>query len=168
MGIRHGIVATAMVVALAPAGVRADGIQGRWSIGLQGGTDLELSGNVHEGVSGTVLGLATAVQAKSFSDVYNPSLRGQLSVRYGIGAQSELLLRGSYYKLSADTLQVGTVAGLALNAGFAEYKEWGVEAGLRRYLTSGRFKPYVGLVAGVRSLAELPSTLSVPAADVVF
>lgn len=67
MGIRHGIVATAMVVALAPAGVRADGIQGRWSIGVQGGTDLELSGTVHEGGNGTVLGLATAVASSPTS-----------------------------------------------------------------------------------------------------
>jgi len=29
--------------------------------------------------------------------------------------------------MSSETLQVGTVAGLALNADFAEYKEWGVE-----------------------------------------
>jgi hypothetical protein len=168
MGIRHGIVATAMVVALAPAGVRADGIQGRWSIGVQGGTDLELSGNVHEGGNGTVLGLATAVEAKSFRDVYNPSFRGQISVGYGIGEQSELLLRGSYYKLSADTLQVGTVAGLVLNADFAEYEERGVEASFRQYLSAGRFKPYVGVVAGARFVSELPSTFSVPAAGVVL
>jgi hypothetical protein len=169
MAIRFGILAAAAVVAaLAPTAVRADGIQGRWSIGLQGGTDLELSGNVHEGGSGTVLGLATAVQAKSFNDVYNPSFRGQLSVGYGVGPQSELLLRGSYYKLSSDTLQVGTVAGLVLNADFADYKEWGVEAAFRQYLSAGRLKPYVGVVAGARFVSELPSTFSVPAAGVVL
>jgi hypothetical protein len=168
MSIRSNVLALAAVAALVPAAARAEGIKGRWSVGLQGGTDLELSGNVHEGGNGTVLGLATAVQAKSFADVYSPSFRGQLSVGYGVGARSELFLRGSYYKMSSDTLQVGTVAGLALNADFADYKEWGVEAGFRQYLSEGRFKPYVGVNAGVRFLSELPSTFSVPAAGVVL
>lgn len=168
MSIRSKVLALAAVAALLPAGVRAEGIEGRWSIGLQGGTDLELSGNVHEGGNGTVLGLATVVQAKSYGDVYNPSFRGQLSVGYGIAPRSELFVRGSYYKTSSDTLQVGTVAGLALNADFADYKEWGAEAGFRQYLSDGRFKPYVAVVAGARFLSELPSTFSVPAAGVVL
>ena len=135
MSTRSSLLAFAVAVSLAPAAARAEGIQGRWSVGLQGGTDIELSGNVHEGGSGTVLGLATSVQKKSFADVYDPSFRGQLSVGYGVGARSELFLRGSYYKMSSQTLQVGTVAGLELNADFADYKEWGLEAGFRHYLS---------------------------------
>lgn len=168
MSIRSSLLAVAAMAALVPAGARAEGLEGRWSLGLQAGTDLELSGNVHEGGSGTVLGLATQVQPRSFSDVYNPSFRGQLALGYGVGAQTELLLRGTYYKMSSETLQVGTVAGLALNADFAEYKEWGVEAGIRRYFATGRLKPYAALTAGLRSVSELPATFSVPAASVVL
>jgi hypothetical protein len=168
MSARSSLLAFAVAVTLAPAAARAEGIQGRWSVGLQGGTDIELSGNVHEGGNGTVLGLPTSVQQKSFADVYDPGFRGQLSIGYGVGARSELFLRGSYYKMSSQTLQVGTVAGLDLNADFADYKEWGLEAGFRHYLSSGRFKPYVGVNGGVRFLSELPATFSVPAAGVVL
>jgi hypothetical protein len=168
MNVRSSLLAFAASAALAPSAAHAEGIQGRWSLGFSGGTDIELSGNVHEGGSGTVLGLPTSVEAKSFNDVYDPSFRGQLAVGYGVGKRSEVFLRGSYYKMSSDTLQVGTVAGLTLNADFADYEEWGVEGGFRQYLSDGRLKPYVAIVAGARFLSALPSTFSVPAAGVVL
>jgi hypothetical protein len=136
---------------------------------FQGGTDLELSGDVHGSGRGTVLALPTVVAARSFGDVYDPSFRGQLEVGYGTSSASEVFLRGTYYRMKSQTLQVGTVAGLALQADFAEYKEWGGEIGYRRYFRPEKaFKPYVGVLAGLRFVSELPSTFSVPAAGVVL
>jgi hypothetical protein len=169
MGFRRTLSALAMLCVAVPAASRAEGIQGRWSLALQGGTDVELSGNVHEGGSGTVLALPTKVEARSYGDVYDPSVRGQASIGYGIGPRSEIFLRGSYYKMSSETLQVGTVAGLALNADFAGYKEWGSELGYRYYFKADQpFKPYFALSGGLRFISELPSTFSVPAAGVVL
>lgn len=157
------------VVGFWPALAGAEGLQGRWSLAFQGGTDLELSGNVHEGGTGRVLSLATNVEARSFGDVYDPSFRGQLEVGYGVSKSGEMFLRGSYYKMQSKTLQVGTVAGLVLNADFADYKEWGGELGYRHYLRADQpFKVYVAALAGIRSVSELPSTFSVPAAGVVL
>ena len=169
MGLGRTLSAVAVISVLVPAASRADGIEGRWSIALQGGTDLELSGNVHEGGSGTVLALPTSVEAKSFVDVYDPSFRAQASVGYGIGPRSEVFLRGSYYKMSSNTLQVGTVADFPLNADFADYEEWGAELGYRFYFKADQpFKPYFALAGGLRFVSELPSTLTVPAAGVVL
>jgi len=169
MSLRRTMLAAAAVAALVPAASRAEGIEGRWSLSFQGGTDIEMSGNVHEAGSGTVLALPTNVEAKSFSDVYDPSFRGQASIGYGIGPRSEVFVRGSYYKMSSSTLQVGTVAGLALNADFADYKEWGAQLGYRYYFQADQpFKPYLALAGGFRFLSELPSTFSVPAANVVL
>jgi hypothetical protein len=169
MRIRQTLFAVAAVAALVPASARPEGLEGRWSVSLQGGTDLELSGNVHGGGSGTVLGLPTSVEARSYGDVYDPGFRGQLAVGYGVGRAGEVFLRGSYYKMKSGTLQVGTVAGLALNADFAEYKEWGGELGYRYYFRADKpFKPYVAAVGGLRLVSELPATFSVPAAGVVL
>ncbi|HEX9188743.1 MAG TPA: hypothetical protein VGB87_16805 [Vicinamibacteria bacterium] len=169
MSLRRSLLALAATSVLVPAASRAEGIEGRWSFSLQGGTDIELSGNVHEGGTGTVLSLPTAVEAKSFGDVYDPGFRGQASIGYGIGPRSEVFLRGSYYKMASETLQVGTVAGLALNADFADYEEWGAELGYRFYFTADRpFKPYFAVSGGLRFVSELPSTFSVPAAGVVL
>jgi hypothetical protein len=162
----------AVMIALAagaPALAGAEGIEGRVSLSLQGGTDFELSGNVHEAGSGTVLGLPTSVEARSYGDVYGAGFRGQLSLGYGLSRAGELFVRGSYYKTGSETLQVGTVAGLALNADFADYEEWGVELGYRRYFRVDKpLKLYVGALAGLRFVSELPSTFSVPAAGVVL
>jgi hypothetical protein len=165
---RRTLAAVAVAALLVPAAGRAEGMKGKWSLSLQGGTDLELSGNVHEGGSGQVLGLPTNVEARSYSDVYDPSFRGQLSIGYGVAEKGEIFLRGSYYKMSSSTLQVGTVANLTLNADFAEYKEWGVEAGYRHFFGDKKFKPYIGVAGGLRMISELPSTFSVPAANVVL
>jgi hypothetical protein len=169
MRIVRTVLTAAVAAALLPGAASAQDLKGRWSLALEAGTDLELGGDVHDGGSGTVLGLPTSVEARSWSDVYDPSFRGQVSIGYGVGAASEVFLRGSYYKMSSETLQVGTVAGLTLNGDFAEYKEWGAELGYRYYLQADKpFKVYVGAVAGLRFVSELPSTFSVPAADVVL
>jgi hypothetical protein len=147
----------------------AEGIEGRWSVAFQGGTDLELGGDVHDGGSGTVLTLPTRVEARSFGDVYDPGFRGQLEVGYGLTPRGELFLRGTYYKMESETLQVGTVAGLALDADFADYEEWGGELGYRHYFRADEpLKLHVGAVAGLRFVSSLPSTFSVPAAGVVL
>jgi hypothetical protein len=169
MKIRRAVMAMAAAVALFTGTASAQGIEGRWSLAFQGGTDLELGGDVHDGGSGTVLGLPTSVEARSFGDVYDPSFRGQLEIGYGISPASEVFLRGTYYKMKSGTLQVGTVAGLALQADFADYEEWGGEVGYRRYFQPEKaFKPYLGVLAGLRFVSELPSTFSVPAAGVVL
>jgi hypothetical protein len=168
MSARNTLAAAFAVAIAVPALAGAEGIQGRWSVGLQGGTDIEASGDVHLAGSGTVLALPTVVEARKFSDVYDRNFRGQLAIGYGVTPQSELFLRGSYYKMSSKTLQVGTVAGLVLNADFADYKEWGVEAGYRYYFSQNPLKPYLALAGGIRTLDKLPSTFSVPAAGVVL
>ncbi|HET7292725.1 MAG TPA: hypothetical protein VFM88_09880 [Vicinamibacteria bacterium] len=162
-------VAALAVAGFSPVFAGAEGLEGSWSVAFQGGTDLELSGSVHEGGTGTVLALPTNVEARSFGDVYKEGFRGQLEVGYGVSRAGEVFLRGSYYKMKSETLQVGTVAGLVLNADFAEYKEWGGELGYRHYFRVDKpFKLYVGALAGLRYVGELPSTFSVPAAGVVL
>jgi hypothetical protein len=168
MDIRKAVLIAAAAAWL-PATAGAEGMEGRVSLSLQGGTDLELSGNVHEAGSGTVLALPTSVEARSYGDVYKTGFRGQLQLGYGVSRAGEVFVRGSYYKMGSETLQVGTVASLPLNADFADYEEWGAELGYRRYFRVEKpLKLYVGGLAGLRFVSELPSTFSVPAAGVVL
>lgn len=163
------LVVLALVAAALPAGARAEGIAGKWSVALQGGTDLEVSGDVHTAGSGIVLKLPTSVEARSYGDIYDRSFRGQLSVGYGLSSNLELFARGSYYKTKSKNVKVGTVAGLDLLGEWSDYKEWGIEAGPRLYLThEGPFKPYAAVNAGLRFLSENPATFRVPAAGVVL
>lgn len=166
---RKQLIVLGMVAAALPLGARAEGIAGKWSVGLQGGTDIEIAGDVHTAGSGTVLNLPTTVQARSFPDIYDRSFRGQLSVGYGVSRNVEMFARGSYYKMTSNDVEVGNVAGLDLFGEWAEYKEWGVEVGPRVYFgTENAFRPYAAVSAGLRFLSENPATFRVPAADVVL
>jgi hypothetical protein len=144
-------------------------IEGRWTLSFRGGLDLPLSGNVHGGGTGTVLGLPTTVDAKDFGDIYGTAFRGEAQFGYGVSERVELFASGSYAKESAELQQVGTVAGLALNAEFAEYEEIGLEGGMRYFFSPrSMLKPYFGLSGGVRFLDSNSPTFSVPAADVTL
>ncbi len=144
-------------------------IQGRWSLSFRGGLDLPLGGDVHGGGVGTVLALPTTVNAKGYGDIYGTTFRGEAQIGYGVSERVELFAGGSYAKKSADLLQVGDVAGLALNAQFGEYQEIGVEGGLRYFLRpQSMLKPYLAVSGGVRFLDSNTPTFSVPAAEVTL
>jgi hypothetical protein len=144
-------------------------IKGRWALSFRGGLDLPLSGDVHGGGAGSVLKLPTTVEAKSYGDIYGTALRGEAQVGYGVSERVELFASGSYAKESAELLQVGKVAGLALNARFAEYKETGLEGGMRYFFSPlSMLKPYFGLSGGVRFLESNSPTFTVPAAQVTL
>jgi hypothetical protein len=165
---RHFFVLAAAVAFAVPSTSRAAGGAGRWSLSVQGGTDIEASGDYHDAAQGTVLGLPTTVEAKGYKDVYGRAFRGNVSLGYGVTPNIEVFGRGGYYGTTAKQLQVGNVAGLPLLADFSKYKEWGAEAGVRYYFSTAPFKPYVAGVAGVRFLSVAPATFSVPAANVVL
>lgn len=144
-------------------------IEGRWTLSLRGGLDLPLSGDVHNGGVGTVLGLPTTVRARDFGDVYGTAFRGEAQVGYGVSERMELFASGSYAKKSADLLRVGEVAGLDLNAQFGQYEEVGVEAGMRYFLGyRSSLKTYLAVSGGLRFLDSNTPTFSVPAAQVTL
>jgi hypothetical protein len=166
---RQQMVGLALSLAVLPGTAGAEGIQGEWSVSLSCGTDLELAGDLHTGGAGSVLGLPTAVEDRGYSDIYDRSFRGQVSVGYGVTRNLEIFGRGSYYKMSSGNVVVGDVASLDLFGRWRDYREWGFEAGPRLYFSpESAFKPYAAVTAGVRFLRSNPATFSVPAANVVL
>jgi hypothetical protein len=156
----------ALVVALSAGDVRAQ--SNPWSVSLDMSGQLPLNGDVHQGGSGTVLGLPTQVQARSYKDVYGNGLNWAAGVGYRVGEAGEIRVHGSYTDNPADRLQVGTVAGLPLFAQFDNYKAFGMDFGYRQYLGSAMARPYVGASGGFVRLAKIDSEFSVPAAGVVL
>jgi hypothetical protein len=171
MFVRSCIVGLGALMIL-PAAARAQDpspVAGRWSFSFRGGLGVPLSGDVHGGGSGTVLGLPTSVSPKGYSDVYGTSFRGEAQLGYALSDRVELVMGGSYESQSAEALQVGNVAGLALNAQFSDYEEIGVEAGLRYFLGGGSsLRPYLTATGGLLFVEENRPTFSVPAADVTL
>jgi hypothetical protein len=156
----------ALVGALSAGDVRAQ--SNPWSVSFDLGTQVALNGDVHEGGTGTVLGLPTQVQARSYGDIYSNGFSWAAGLGYRVGEAGEIRVQGSYTANPADRLQVGTVAGLPLFALFDDYKAFGIDVGYRQYLGTARARPYVGARGGFVRVDQIQSEFSVPAAGVVL
>jgi hypothetical protein len=137
-----------------------------WSVSFDLGSQVAVNGDVHAGGSGRVLNLPTAVEARSYGDVYGPGFYWAAGLGYRMGG-GEFRVQGSYTSNPAERLQVGTVAGLPLFGLFEDYKAFGLDAGYRRYFGDAMVQPFVGGSVGIVRISEVRSEFSVPAASVV-
>jgi hypothetical protein len=159
----------ALFVAPAPAQAQSDGLKGTWTVTVRGGSALPLSGDVHNGGSGTVLGLPTTVGSRSYDDIYDAGFGFRGGLGFGVTRNMEVFGDFTYGRASAQDLSVGDVAGLDLRARFASYASRGLEGGVRlHFAPESTVNPYLALVGGVRWLDAIPATFTVPAADVVL
>jgi opacity protein-like surface antigen len=156
----------AVLVALSAGDVRAQ--SNPWSVSFDLGTQVALSGDVHGGGSGTVLGLPTRVEARSYRDVYGNGFYWAAGLGYRVGEAGEIRVQGSHTANPADRLQVGTVAGLPLFALFDDYKAFGMDFGYRQYFGTAMARPFVGAGGGFVRVDTIQSEFSVPAAGVVL
>ena len=156
----------ALLVALSAGEARAQSAP--WSVSFDLGTQVSLSGDLHSGGSGTVLGLPTQVQARSYGDIYGNGFYWAAGLGYRVGESGEIRVQGSYTANPAERLQVGTVANLPLFGLFDDYKAFGMDVGYRQYLGAAAVRPYVGVFGGFVRLDQIQSEFSVPAAGVVL
>lgn len=169
MKARSWLAATVLGALLTPAAARAEGLEGRFTIAFQGGTQSELGGDLLKGATGTIFnGKALTLDAKSYKDVYAPDLRLQGLVGYGLSERLEIIARGTYYKANGTALEVGHLEDDPVYVFFddyGEYEEVGAELGLRFYIAAaGRLKSYVAPIVGARWLSETYVSFEVPEA----
>jgi hypothetical protein len=163
MKARIWLTATVLAALLAPGVARAEGLQGRFTVAFQAGTESMLGGDLMKGAEGSLLGKPVTIESKRYKDVYAPDLRLQGLLGYGIGERTEIVARGTWYKADATAVQAGTSNGNPVFAFFDPYEEVGLEVGLRFYISAaGRLRSYVAPVVGARFLSEVLVSFSVP------
>lgn len=140
----------------------------KWSISFDLGADVALSGNVHDGGTGTVLGLPTTVEARTYGDIYGSPFTWAAGLGYRMTPNVEV--RGRLFRTAgvSETVQVGNVATLPLFAKFDDYTAMGFDGGFRAYLGGGKVQPYLGASAGAVMVDAINSTFTVPAASVTL
>ena len=158
--------AAALLVALSAGDARAQ--SNPWSLSLDLGTQVALSGDIHAGGSGSVLNFPTQVESRSYGDVYGNGFYWAAGVGYRVGAAGEIRVQGSYTANPAERLEVGTVATLPLFALFDDYKAFGMDFGYRQYLGTATARPFVGVSGGFVRVDTIQGEFSVPAANVVL
>jgi hypothetical protein len=154
---------TALLVLAASGPARAQGLQGRFTIAVEAGTESALGGNVLTSASGPLIGLPITVDDQSYRQVYRPGLRLQALVGYGVRENGEVVVKGSYYEMTSDGVAAGQAGEATVFAFFDPYKEWGGEVSYRIYLASRtRLKSFLGPMVGIRSIERILMSLSVP------
>jgi hypothetical protein len=167
MKARSCLAAMVLGALLTPAASRAEGLEGRFSIAFQAGTQSELAGDLLKGATGTLFnGKPVSLDSKRYRDVYEPDLRLQGFLGYGLGERIEIIARGTYYKADGAAIEVGQLEEDPVYVFFddyGEYEEVGVELGLRFYIAAaGRLKSYVAPIVGARWLSETYVSFEVP------
>jgi hypothetical protein len=142
----------------------------RWSVAFNAGSDIALTGDVHAGGSGRVLGLPTTVESRTYGDIYGSPFTWSVDFGYLATGSGEVRARVFRTAGEAERVQVGDVATLPLFAEFDAYTALGVDFGYRQYFTSegSRVRPFGGASFGFAQIDEINSTFSVPAVSVVL
>ncbi len=176
MKARSFLTAAVPALLLAAASARGEDLAGRLSIAVQAGTQSELSGELLKSTQGSLIGKPMVVNGRRYKDVYQPDLRLQASIGYGVSERFEVVARGSYYKADASGVEAGTFDGKSMFAFFApksadasrgvtgeKIAEYGAELALRYYLApQSRLKSYVAPVLGLRYTDEMLVSFSIP------
>ena len=157
MKARSWLMTAALVVVLPPLGHGAEGLQGKFTIAGEVGTQSEVSGNLMQSTSGTLLSQPITINSVRYRDIYAPDWRFQGLLGYGVTSRSEVVAKVTYYKSKGTGIKAGTLSGKDLQAFFEPnpYEEVGFEVGYRFYLSSqARLKSYIAPIAGARFIQQ--------------
>jgi hypothetical protein len=177
MKARQFVTAAIPAVLLTAGPATGEDLSHKISIGIQVGTQSDLSGQLLRGGQGTLLGEQATLDGKRYRDIFRPSVRYQGFVSYGITAKFEALVRASYYENEAVGVSAGSFDGKTLFALFDQledpshsgtlitrpYREYGGELALRYYFApQSRLKSFIAPVVGLRRVNQMVLSLSAP------
>jgi hypothetical protein len=160
MKARRSLMLVALTALFAPvAGAQDPGLEGKFSLAVQGGIVTEVSGNVFSDVRGTLFAREVIVFSRSYRQTYETgfnNFHGVAVLSFGVAPGAEVFARGSHYKMSSPGFLAGSIEGSDLFATLEPYEEWGVELGYRYFLAwRTRLKSFIAPVAGVRFIDRI-------------
>lgn len=124
----------------------------RWNVEAGLGTDFVVGGDAITGSQAHPLFLnpTTALQDVSMKDAYATGYRAELGGSYALNPNRKLTLTGHYAQADGNEVTWGTQDTATLRGTMSDYKSYGIEAGVRQYVTPAR----VPLLKSVRPYVE--------------
>lgn len=124
----------------------------RWNVEAGLGADFVVGGDAITGRQSNpgFLNPTTTLQDVSNSDVYAVGYRAELGGSYALNPNRKLTLTGHYAQADGNEVTWGTQDTATLRGTMSDYKSYGVEAGIRQYITPLR----VPLLKSIRPYAE--------------
>jgi len=119
----------------------------RWNIEGAVGPEFFLGGDAITNDTNDIPGVIA--NATSMNDAFDEGTRYELGGSYALTPNRKVTLMGSYAEADGDNVTLGSINGDAVTGQFSDYQRYGVEVGLRQYMTPtpapvfGSVRPYV-------------------------
>jgi hypothetical protein len=164
----------AMVGVLAAVDARAQSTTGtserRWGVEAALGWDNSVSGNVHSAGIGTVNGLPTVVEQRSYDEIYGTGIQWRFGAGYMIDDHQEVIGRFTIQSVSSDAVRLGSIGTSDLVGVFDDYNSFALEGGYRYHFDTNveRLRPYGSALLGVAVIDEIDVVLAAPALNLTL
>lgn len=134
----------------------------RWNIEGAIGPEYFLGGDAITNDVNDITGVVA--NETSINDAFDEGLRYELGGSYALNPNRKVTLMGSYAEADGDNVTLGSIDGNAVTGQFSDYQRYGVEVGLRQYMTPtpapifGSVRPYVEGKVGAAHVDDIVLT----------
>ncbi len=152
------------------ARAQAQANESRWVADFGVGIDTSINGNVNSGAIGMLQGQATAILPNSYGDVYGTGIQLRFGGGYMLDDVSELRGVFTYQSADADLVRLGDIGPSSLYGQYSDYKAFGLDFGLRRYVPLSRhdLRVYGEGTIGLAFIDRINALFAAPQSNLVF
>jgi hypothetical protein len=137
-----------------------------WSVEFGIGADNSISGNINSSGTGRINNQAVVILKNSYEEVYGTGLHVRFGGGYMIDEETEIRATFTLQSLDADLVPMGDIGLSRLYGQYADYQSFGLDVGLRRYLSlTPRLRLYGEGTIGLAFIDETDVTLVAPQAN---
>jgi len=141
----------------------------RWAIDVGTGLEPSINGNVNSGAIGVYQGQTTAVLPNSYGDVYGTGIELRFGGGYALNNNTEVRGMFIWQSADADLVRFGDFGQSSLYGQYSDYKSFGLDVGLRRYMpmSSSSFRAYAEATIGIADVNRINVQFAAPQSQLI-
>ena len=135
-----------------------------WAVEASVGWDPSISGALFSAGIGVIDGRPAVIEEQSYGDVFGTGVQWRFGGGYMYDERQEFRAALTIQNVSADAIQVGTLASRPLFGTFDDYSAVSFDVGYRYHLDQlrNRVRPYAGVSLGLAFISEMDADLAAP------
>jgi hypothetical protein len=141
----------------------------RWAVDIGTGLNPTINGNVNSGAIGVYQGQTTAILPNSYGDVYGTGIELRFGGGWALNNNTEVRGMFIWQSADADLVRLGDFGQSSLYAQYSDYKSFGLDVGLRRYipLSSSSFRAYAEATIGIADVNRINVQFAAPQSQLI-
>jgi len=153
----------------APASAQTPTCAARWAIDVGTGLEPSINGNVNSGAIGVYQGQTTAILPNSYGNVYGTGIEFRFGGAYALNHDTEIRGMFIWQSADADLVRLGDFGQSSLYGQYSDYKSFGLDVGLRRYmpLSSSSARAYAEATIGIADVNRINVQFAAPQSQLI-